>query len=342
MFFASDNGAPVLPQVMDALAAINTGGALGYGNEDVTRAAQDHIRQAFEAPEAAVHFVSTGTAANSLALACLTQPWGAVFCHRFAHVQMDEGGAPEFFTHGSKLIGIPGDHGRMTPGGLAQVLDATGVHGVHGVQRGVLTLTNVTEAGTVFTPAQIAALTAVSHARGVPVHLDGARFANALAATGATPAEMTWKAGIDALSLGGTKNGLMGAEAVVLFDPAKAWELELRRKRAGHLASKMRYVSGQFTPWLADGLWLRVASHANTMAARLAAGLARVPGVRMIHPVDANILFVEWPAGTHARLKAAGAVYYEWDAPAGAEAARLVTHWTTTEADVDRFLAAFG
>lgn len=340
MFFASDNGAPVLPQVMDALFALNRGGAVGYGNDDVTRAAQDRIREVFEAPEAAVHFVSTGTAANSLALACLTQPWGAVFCHQFAHVQMDEGGAPEFFTGGSKLICIPGDHGRMTPDALAQVLDSTGVHGVHGVQKGVLTLTNVTEAGTVFTPAEIAALTAISHARGVPVHLDGARFANALVATGATPAEMTWKAGVDVLSLGGTKNGLMGAEAVVLFDPAKAWELELRRKRAGHLASKMRYVSGQFAPWLEGGLWLQVADHANNMARRLAQGLAQVPGVRLLHPAEANILFVEWPAGTHARLKAAGAVYYEGDAPMGREAARLVTHWATTEAEVDAFLAA--
>jgi threonine aldolase len=151
---------------------------------------------------------------------------------------------------------------------------------------------------------------------------------------------MTWRAGVDVLSLGGTKNGLMGAEAVLLFDPARAWELELRRKRAGHLASKMRYLSGQFLPWLRDGAWLAQAAHANAMAARLAAGLSAQPGVRLLHPVQANILFVAWPQGTHARLRAAGAVYYDWDAPSGEEAARLVTSWATTEAEVDGFLAA--
>ncbi|QYK40786.1 MAG: low specificity L-threonine aldolase [Paracoccaceae bacterium] len=339
MFFASDNGAPVHPAVLQALAALG-GGAVGYGNDDTTRHAQAMIRDLFEAPEAVVHFVATGTAANALALACLCPPWAAVFCHEAAHVQMDECAAPEFFTHGAKLIGIPGDHGRITAESLTRVLGATGVHGVHGVQRGALTLTNLTEAGTLYTPGEIAALADIAHAHGVPVHLDGARFANALAATGATPAQMTWRAGVDALSFGGTKNGLMGAEAVVLFDPAKGWELELRRKRAGHLASKMRYLSGQFPPWLADGLWLTVATHANAKAARLAAGLAAIPGVRMLHPVQGNILFVEWPTGTHARLKAAGAVYYEWDAPPGREAARLVTHWNTTTAEVDGLLAA--
>lgn len=340
MFFASDNGAPVMPQVMAALAAINQGGALAYGQDPVTQAAQDAVRAAFDAPWAAVHFVTTGTAANALALACLCPPWGAVVCHEHAHVQMDECGAPEFFTAGAKLVTVPGAHGRMTPEALARVLDATGAQGVHGVQRGALTLTNVTEAGTVLTPSEVAALAAEAKARGMPVHLDGARLANALAATGATPAEMTWKAGVDAVSFGGTKGGLMAAEAVVLFDAARAWELELRRKRAGHLASKMRYVAGQFAPWLAGGLWLGAAAHANAMAARLAAGLAAVPGVRMLHPVQANILFVAWPAGIHARLKAAGAVYYAWDAPEGMEAARLVTHWATTAAEVDGFLAA--
>ncbi|MFN4159818.1 MAG: threonine aldolase family protein [Gemmobacter sp.] len=339
MFFASDNGAPVHPAVMAALAGLD-GGAVGYGNDAVTHAAQDRIREIFEAPEAVVHFVSTGTAANSLALACLCPPWGAVFCHEHAHVQIDECGAPEFFTAGAKLVGVPGDHGRIAPEALARVLDTTGVHGVHGVQKGALTLTNVTEAGTTYTCSQIAALAEVAHARGVPVHLDGARFANTLAATNATPADMTWRAGVDVLSLGGTKNGLMGAEAVVLFDPAKGWELELRRKRAGHLASKMRYLSGQFLPWLEGGLWLQTAAHANAMATRLAEGLARLPGVELMHPVQANILFARWPVGGHARLKAAGAVYYDWDAPPGQEAARLVCHWATTADEVDGVLAA--
>lgn len=340
MFLASDNGAPGVPEAMAGLAAANAGGALGYGNDGWTRAAADAVRAVLEAPEAVVHFVATGTAANALCLATACPPWGAVFCHQFAHVQMDECGAPEFFTAGAKLIGVPGDHGRMTPEALAAAIDATG-GSVHGVQRGAVTITNVTEAGTVLTAAEVAALAAVARARGLPVHLDGARFANALVATGASAAEMTWKAGVDYLSFGGTKNGLMGVEAVVIFDPAKAWEFELRRKRAGHLASKMRYLSAQVPPWLEGGRWLDHARHANAMAARLAEGLARLPGVGFLHPVQANMIFAHWPAGGHARLKAAGAVYYDWTPPApGVEAARLVTHWATTADEVDAFLQA--
>lgn len=341
MFFASDNTAPVPQAILDALARANAGYALGYGNDPLTARVQDRIREVLEAPGAAVHLVATGTAANSLALSLVCPPWGAVFCEASAHVQMDECGAPEFFSGGAKLVGVAGTDGRITPDALALALDRTGNSGVHGVQRGALTLTNVTEAGTVYTPADIAALTAIARARGLPCHLDGARFANALVATGATPAEMTWKAGIDLLSFGGTKNGLMGVEAVVVFDPARDWELQLRRKRAGHLASKMRYLAAQVDGWLEGGLWLDLARQANAMAARLAAGLAALPGVRMMHPVEANMMFAEWPPGTHARLKAAGAAYYEWTAPPGREAARLVCSWSTTEADVDGFLAAF-
>lgn len=339
MNFASDNTAPAAPQVMQAVMDANRGFALGYGNDDWTRAAQAAVREVFEAPEASVHFVATGTAANALALACLCPPWGAVLCDTHAHINSDECGAPEMFTAGAKLVGLPGRHGKLVPDELAAALDGLATIGVHTVQKGALSLTNVTEAGTVYTAGEIAALAAVAKARGVPVHLDGARIANALAATGATPAEMTWKAGVDVLSLGGTKDGLMGGEAVVVFDPAKDWELQLRRKRAGHLFSKMRYLSGQFPAWLKDGLWLRLAGQANAMAARLAAGLKDVPGVETQHPVQANILFVNWPAGTTERLRAAGAVFYDWTPPGdGREAVRLVCSWCTTEAEVDAFL----
>ncbi len=338
MNFASDNTAPMPPAIMAALTRANEGYAMGYGNDPLTVRVQARIREVFEAPDAAVHLVSTGTAANSLALALVCPPWGAVFCEAQAHVMMDECGAPEFFTSGAKLVGVPGDHGRMTPDTLAGAMARTGASGVHGVQRGALTITNVTEAGTVYSPDAIAALTALARAKGLPCHLDGARFANALVATGATPAEMTWKAGIDVVSFGGTKNGLMGVEAVVVFDPARAWELELRRKRAGHLASKMRYLAAQMDGWLEDGLWLSLATQANAMATRLAAGLA--PHAVSMHPVEANMMFVRWPAGTHDRLRAAGAVYYPMPAPEGEEAARLVTSWSTTPADVDGFLAA--
>ncbi len=227
----------------------------------------------------------------------------------------------------------------MDPDALRSAIDHMG-GSVHAVQRGALSLTNVTEAGTVYDPDQIAALTSLAKAYGLPCHLDGARFANALAATGATPAEMTWEAGIDVLSFGGTKNGCLGVEAVIFFNPAPDWEFQLRRKRAGHLFSKNRFLAAQMDGYLHDNAWLARAAHANGMASRLARGLALVQGVTLCHPVQANVLFTEWPEGTHAQLEAAGAVYYPYPAPAGRERARLVTSWSTTETDVDSFLDA--
>jgi threonine aldolase len=296
------------------------------------------VRDLFEAPDAVVHLVTTGTAANALAIATHCPPWGAVFCHSHAHIAEDECNAPEFYS-GAKLVLVPGAQGKMTPQALAGALASTGESGVHGVQRGMLSLTNVTEAGTVYSPAEIAALTAQARAHGLPCHLDGARFANALVATGASPAEMTWKSGIDVLSLGGTKNGCLGVEGVVLFNPAKAWELELRRKRGGHLFSKHRYLSAQMEAYLTGGLWLRLAAQANAMGQRLVHGLRD----RQVHVPEApaNMLFPEWAPGTHDRLEAAGAVYYRFPAPPGQERARLVASWSTTEADVDAFLTAF-
>lgn len=340
MFFASDNGSAAPAQVMAALQRANDGYAMPYGNDPIMDEVRALIRTAFEAPEAAVYLVSTGTAANALALGLICPPWGAVFCHRHAHIEADECGAPEFFTNGAKLVLVDGAHGRMTPETLGARLAETGAGGVHGVQRGALSLTNTTEAGTVYTPAEVAALTAQARAHGLPCHMDGARFANALVACAATPAEMTWKAGIDILSFGGTKNGLLGVEAVIIFDPAKAWEFELRRKRGGHLASKHRYMSAQMLAYLTDDLWLGLARDANRMAARLAQGLAALPSVSLVHPVQANILFARWPAGGHARAQAAGARYYEWEAPEGFEAARLVCSWSTATTDVDNLIAA--
>lgn len=342
MFFASDNTSAATPEVMSALIRANDGYARGYGGDEITARVTAQLRDLFEAPQAAVHLVASGTAANALALATHIQPWQAVFCHRHAHIAEDECGAPEFFTNGAKLVLVDGPHGKMTPDTLAQALGTTGQSGVHGVQRGILSITNVTEAGTVYTPAEIAALTALAAAHGLPCHLDGARFANALVATGATPAEMTWQAGIDVVSFGGTKNGCLGVEAVVIFDPARDWEFQLRRKRAGHLISKNRYLAAQIEGYLADGAWLRHAAHANAMGTALAQGLARINSVRQTHPVQANMMFPEWDAGTHERLERAGAVYYQYPAPNGREGARLVTSWSTTAEDVDRFLLAAG
>lgn len=338
MRFASDNTSGAAPEVMAAILKANEGYERSYGADAAMERVTALVREIFEAPEAEVRLVATGTAANALAIATHCPPWGAVFCHTHAHVAEDECGAPEFYS-GAKLVLVPGAQGRITPETFATALATTGEGGVHGVQRGMLSLTNVTEAGTVYTPAEIAALTAMAKAKGIPCHLDGARFANALVATGATPAEMTWKAGIDVLSLGGTKNGCLGVEGVVLFNPEKAWELELRRKRGGHLFSKHRFLSAQMEAYLADGLWLRLAARANAMGQRLADGLRD----RQAHVPEspANMLFPEWAAGTHARLEAAGAVYYRFPAPEGRERARLVASWSTTEADVDSFLDAF-
>lgn len=343
MFFASDNGAPVPAQVMAALVRANAGPAMPYGADDLSAATRDRIRTIFEAPMAEVFLLATGTAANALALAVLCPPWGSVLCHRLAHVDQDECGAPEFFTSGAKLIGIDGAHGRIAPDALTRALALVGTSGVHGVQRAALSLTNATEAGTIYTSSEIAALCTVAHAAGLGVHLDGARLANALVATGASPAEMTWRAGVDIVTLGGTKNGLLGVEAVVIFDPTKAQEFALRRKRGGHLFSKYRYLAAQMDGWLTDDLWLGLAGHANAMAARLAAGIATVPGAHLVHPVQANIVFAALPAAGLARARAAGAQFYQEDiGSAESPVVRLVTSWATDIAEIDTLLAHLG
>ena len=339
MFFKSDNGSGAAPEVMAALMRANDGYATSYGADDIMDRVRARLRAVFDAPQAAVYLVATGTAANALSLALYAQPWTAIFCHEDAHIALDECGAPEFYS-GAKLALVPGAHGKITPQTLTAAFGKVGEGGVHGVQRGMLSVTNVTEAGTVYTPAEVAALTALAKAHGLPCHLDGARFANALVATGATAAEMTWKAGIDVVSFGGTKNGCLGVEAVVIFDPAKAWEFELRRKRGGHLFSKHRFLSAQMEAYLEGDLWLRLASHANLMGQRLAKGLETVDGARLLHPAQANILFPEWSPGTHSRAEARGAQYYPGTAAPDREAARLVASWRTTEADVDALIAA--
>jgi threonine aldolase len=347
MMFASDNTSPAHPAILAAVAAANEGYAMPYGADPWMEEVRTEIRRAFEAPEAAVYLVATGTAANALALACLCPPWAAVYCHRNAHVEEDECGAPEFYTGGAKLVLIDGDHARMSPAGLSRAIGFTARAGVHNVQKGMVTLTNSTENGAVYTPAQVAELAALAHAQGLPVHMDGARFANALVAAGCTPAEMTWRAGVDVLSFGGTKNGCLGVEAVVIFDPAKAWEFELRRKRGGHLFSKHRYLSAQMAAYTRDDLWLTLARQANAAARRLSQGLAATPGATLVHPTEANAVFAAWPRTGHHRAQAAGARYYLWPGNQTLEgpdsetvAARLVCSWCTTDADVDGFVAA--
>ncbi|MDQ2067386.1 low specificity L-threonine aldolase [Xinfangfangia sp. CPCC 101601] len=341
MFFASDNSSGAAPEIMAAVLRANDGSQRSYGGDDLMARVTAQVRALFEAPEAAVYLVATGTAANALSIALTCPPWGAVFCHQKAHVAEDECNAPEFFAGGAKLLLVDGAEGKIDPAALQVQLDRIGAGGVHSLQSGMMTLTNITEAGTLYTPAEIAALTALAKAKGLPCHLDGARFANALVASGATPAEMTWKAGIDILSFGGTKNGCLGVEAVVIFDPAKAFEFEIRRKRAGHLFSKHRFLSAQFDAYLEDGLWLRLAGQANAMGQRLASGLFSGNDAVSVHPVPANLMFADWSRGTSVRLQAKGAQFYSRAGAEGRERARLVTSWATSAEEVDAFLSAY-
>lgn len=347
MQFASDNTGPAHPKVMEALTEANTGYAMPYGNDPWTEAACAKIREVFEAPEAVVYLVGVGTAANALALACLTEPWQAIFCTEAAHINEDECGAPEFYTGGAKLRLVPGTQGLMDSEALRTKISGFGTRNVHGVQRGPVSITQGTERGTAYSPDEIRALCDVAKSFDVPVHLDGARLANALVAFDASPAEMTWQAGVDVVSFGGTKNGLLGAEAVVFFDPAPAWEFELRRKRGGHLFSKQRYLGAQMSAYLRDGLWLDLAARSNAAAANLAAGLEASGQVHLHHAPVINTLFADWPRRIHRRLHAAGAAYYVWnddlegDDPEEALVARMVCDWSAAPEATHAFLSHF-
>ncbi len=345
MFFASDNSGPVPQAVLDSLAEANSGYTHGYGADPWTAEVTDRIRTLFEAPQAEVFLVTTGTAANSLALAALCPPWHTVFCSPVAHIHEDECNAPEFYTGGAKLTLVPGSD-MMTPDALRSAIEAEEVRGVHGPARGPVSITQVTERGNVHSLDQIRALTAVARDYGLPVHMDGARFANALVALGCTAAEMTWKAGVDVLSFGGTKNGLMGVEAVVFFNPDQAASFAHRRKRGGHLMSKNRYLAAQMLGVLRDDLWLDMARSANAACARLAAGLARHPEVTLLNDPRANMIFANLPRAWHQRAMAAGAQYYIWtgdleNGPADEPImGRFVADWHQTDETVDALLAA--
>ena len=347
MFFASDNGAAAHPNILQAVIDANAGYASAYGSDALMLKVTKKIREIFEAPDASVYLVATGTAANALSLACITEPWQTSFCHRLAHVEEDECGAPEFFTGGAKLTLIDGNDGKIDADAFAHAVRMTGRTGVHNVQRGSLSITQVTETGTVYSLDEINALVKIAKDAGIKIHLDGARFANALVALGCTPAELTWKSGVDILSFGGTKNGCMGVEAVIIFDPEKAWEFELRRKRAGHLFSKHRYLSAQMLAYLEDDLWLELARHANDMASGLSTGLSMVPGASLLYPQDANMIFANLKRSTHQALAAAEAKYYHWpiDEPLDGDpeeviSCRLVCSWQTETSDVDQFLSS--
>ncbi len=344
MYFASDNAGPVHQEVLDAIAKANEGYAMPYGADAGTQRVQAQLREIFEAPNAMVHLVGTGTAANVLALSCLCQPFETAFCSAVSHIHEDECNAPEFYTGGAKLTIVPCAVDKMSPEDLRRVIAYEGTRGVHGPKRGAVSITQVAEKGSVHSLDELRALITVAKEFDLPVHLDGARFANALVTLGCSAAEMSWKLGVDAVSFGGTKNGLMGVEAVIFFDPAKSWEFELRRKRGAHLFSKGRYLAAQMEAYLGNDLWLSSARKANANMARLAAGLRVIDTVSFLAEPDANMLFAKIPRGTHQRLHDAGAVYYvmdelEGDDPSEPLTCRLVCDWSISNAQVDQFIA---
>ncbi|ABS63581.1 Threonine aldolase [Parvibaculum lavamentivorans DS-1] len=340
MDFTSDNAAGAAPEILEALSRVNGGTAASYGADDVTTRLTRRFSELFER-EVAVFPVVTGTAANALALATLTPSHGAVMCHELAHVHVDECGAPEMFSGGAKLVPVGGAAAKIDPRALAASLAALPQGVVHHVQPSALTVTQSTEMGSVYSIAEIEALAEIARGRGLRIHMDGARFANALASLEVSPASMTWKAGIDIMSFGATKNGALAAEAVLVFNPDLAKDLAFRRKRAGHLLSKMRFLSAQLEAYLTDDLWLRLAAHANAMTTRLAAGLAQTAGATLHLEPQANEVFVRLPVSLIKHLRDAGARFHPWPMPGDddqARSVRLVTSFQTSAAEIDSFL----
>ena len=328
--FRSDNVLGCSPEIAQALLAAGEGAMSAYGADALTQRVREQCSALFET-DCEIYPMLSGTAANALGIAAMTPPWGAVFCHDEAHIQRDEMGAVEFYTSGAKLVAIPGAGGRIQPQDLARTIDDVGRTRRMAVPACV-SLTNVTEAGSVYTAAETAALASIATERGVGVHLDGARFANAVAATGDSPADLTWRAGVDVMTFGGTKNGLLGAELIVLFRKELREELALRIHRSGHRLSKMRLLSSQFAAYLSDDLWLRNARHANAMAHRIRDAVAG--RLEIVRPVDANIIFIRIPRPIAETLTRDGFLFY--DMPLyGKDVYRIVTGFDTREEDVE-------
>ncbi len=336
MNFCSDNVTGISPEIIAALIAANEGAAMPYGNDGYTKRLQTKFAEIFET-EVKVFPVATGSAANAIALSVMTPAYGAIYCHADSHINLDECGAPEFYTGGAKLVSLPGVGGKITAADLDIKLKKAGAGVVHHVQPAAVSLTQATEAGTVYTPDEIRAISEVTRAHNLTLHMDGARFANAIVSLGCTPADITWRAGVDILSFGATKNGAMAAEAVIFFNRNLAETFHFRRKRGGHLFSKMRFLSAQLEAYITDNLWLQNAINANKMAAKLADGLTSIPGVKLLHPVEANEIFAEFPEAVIQGLYANGFQFYRWEGE-GSTIVRLVTAFNTREEDVAAFI----
>lgn len=331
--FASDNTAGICPEAWRALEAANAGCLASYGNDPWTTRACDLIREFFEYP-AEVFFVFNGTAANSLAIAAMCQSYHAILCHELSHVETDECGAPEFFSNGTKLLLLSGERGKLTPAGITHAVERR--QDIHYPKPRVVSVTQATELSTVYSLDELAGIHDACRRHGLRLHMDGARFANAVAALDVPPRQLTWEAGVDVLCLGGTKNGMGVGDAVVFFRKELAEEFAYRCKQAGQLASKMRYLTAPWVGLLEDGAWLANARRANAAAARLEAGLRGIAGVEVLGSREANAVFVRLPESLAAGLRARGWRFYDF---IGAGGCRFMCSWATTDADIEALLA---
>lgn len=332
MNFRSDNEGQVAEPILQAIIEANQGTAYAYADDQWSERLNNAFSDVFET-DVQVLPLATGTAGNSMALAQICPPWGSVVCHEQAHINQDECGAPEFYNPGCKLAGLSGDLGKLHAEDVAKWLSGQGAHGVHQNLPSAISLTQATEAGTVYDLGEIAAITDVAKANDLFVHMDGARFANAVVTLNASPAEMTWKAGVDVLTFGASKNGCMAAEALVIFGHPEWYEgLERRRKRSGHLISKMRYVSAQLLAYLDDGLWLKLAAQANNYAQQFAAAVEQHASAELAWPVQGNELFLQWPREKLQLLQEQGFDFYFW--PGSDNLARLVFACTARSTDI--------
>jgi threonine aldolase len=347
MNFTSDNGAGVAPEILEAIVASSKVNAPAYGADAYSARALALLGDVFDTKVEAF-LTPTGTGANALALGAMVEPWEAIFCHEEAHIHDDECGAPEFFAGGAKLVGIPGLAGKITPDALVEALARYPRGIVRSSQPGALSLSQATEAGTLYTVDEIAALASIARGAGLGVHMDGARFANAVIAAKVAPADMSWRAGVDVLSFGATKNGALACEAVVFFNAELAENFAHQRKRGGHTLSKGRFLGAQMEAYLKDWLWLDLARRANAAAARLVEGLASAPGVRRAWPTEVNEVFVVASAASAAAWRAAGAKFHDWSTRAlasdlapgpGETLLRLVTSFETSDQEIDALVA---
>lgn len=332
--FASDNVAGACPEVLEALLKANEGDSAPYGNDDYSKSLQKKFSEIFE-KEVIVYPIASGTAANALALATMTPVFGNIYCHKLAHINTDECGAPEFYTGGAKLIPLVGVDGKITSGELEQNISGVGI--VHHTQPSSVSITQVCETGEVYELDEIKEITKVAHNHNLNMHMDGARFANALVSLNCTPAEMTWKSGIDVLSFGATKNGCIAAEAIIFFfKPELVGNLSFLMKRAGHLLSKMRFVSAQLEAYISNNVWLDNAKNANEMGKKLSEGLIKHSSIKLAYPTQANEVFAKFPREVIEHLNSEG--YKMNEDELDGQAARLVAAWNTKISDVESFL----